>query len=293
MTKTVFIVSLLAFAAAGQASAGGMPASGPQNFPSNDPCLIGTAADQADCAGMIRVAPGMTVHSQTYSTTSNQGSSSQSSSPTPLFDPNRGYSHSAVPAQPVQTHAMAPSTQRQQTITVTSTYDNGMSQASTSNQSAKTATGARTNQTISMNCVSPQAGGNVICRGHWVPTQQTPTVQSEVQSQPAQVVILQTPVTQSHILTPPPVTQTFIPPPMKPPVPCCQQQEVTLIPASFFMGGMSYGVGFPTETSYSYGGGGYAFVGGGTRFSGVRDRVHLDPPPRKPRKPPHKPCGCH
>jgi hypothetical protein len=59
------------------------------------------------------------------------------------------------------------------------------------------------------------------------------------------------------------------------------------------MGGMSYGVGFPTETSYSYGGGGYAFFGGGTRFSGVRERVHLDPPPRKPRKPPHKPCGCH
>jgi hypothetical protein len=107
------------------------------------------------------------------------------------------------------------------------------------------------------------------------------------------VVILQAPVTQSHILAPPPVTQTFIPPPMMPPVPCCQQQEVTLIPASFFMGGMSYGVGFPTETSYSYGGGGYAFFGGGTRFSGVRERVHLDPPPRKPRKPPHKPCGCH
>jgi hypothetical protein len=188
---------------------------------------------------------------------------------------------------------MAPSTQRQQTITVTSTYDNGMSQASNSNQSAMTATGARTNQTISMNCVSPQAGGNVICRGHWVPTQETPTVQSEVQSQPAQVVILQTPVTQSHILTPPPVTQTFMTPPMMPPVPCCQQQEVTLIPASFFMGGMSYGVGFPTETSYSYGGGSYAFFGGGTRFSGVRERVLLDPPPRKPRKPPHKPCGCH
>jgi hypothetical protein len=281
MTKTAFIVSLMALATAGQALAGGMPASSPQNFSTNDPCLLGTAADQASCAGMIRVAPGMTVQSQ-------------SSGPAVLFDPNRGYSHAAPSqAQPVQTHAMAPSAQRQQTVTVTSTYNNSTSQAATSNQSAMTSTGAQTNQALSVNCLSPQAGVNVRCHGHWVPTQQTPTVQPQFQSQPAQVVILQPPVAQSPIMLPPPVTQTFVTPPMMPPVLCCQQQEVTLIPASFFMGGMNYGVGFPTETSYSYGGGGYAFVGGGTRFSGVRERVQLDPPPRKPRKPPHKPCGCH
>ncbi|MEY3235198.1 MAG: hypothetical protein RL230_2469 [Pseudomonadota bacterium] len=236
MTKTAFIVSLIALAATGQASAGGMPASGPQNFSTNDPCLLGTAADQAACAGMIRVAPSMTVQSQTYSTSSDQSSGSQS---------------------------------------------------------AMTSTGARTDQMMSMNCVSPSSGANVTCRGHWVPTQQTVTVQPQFQSEPAQVVIRQPPVAQSPIMVPPPATQTFVTPPMMPPVPCCQQQEVTLIPASFFMGGMSYGVGFPTETSYSYGGGGYAFVGGGTRFSGVRARVYLDPPPRKPRTPPHQPCGCH
>ena len=235
MTKTAFIVSLMVFAAAGQASAGGMPASGPQNFATNDPCLLGNAADQAACAGMIRVAPGMTVQSQTYST----------------------------------------------------------SQAAAGTQSAMTTSGAQTSQTMSMNCVSPQAGANVACHGYWIPTQQAPTVQPQIQSQPPQVVIAQPPVAQSPIQVPPPVTQTFVTPPMMPPALCCQQQEVTLIPASFFMGAMSYGVGFPTETSYNYGGGGYAFVGGGTRFSGVRERVHLDPPPRKPRTPPHKPCGCH
>jgi hypothetical protein len=105
-----------------------------------------------------------------------------------------------------------------------------------------------------------------------------PQFQPQFQPQPAQVVTLQPPSAQSPF--------------MLPPVPCCPQQEVTLIPASFFMGGMSYGVGFPTEASYNYGGGAYAFVGGGTRFSGVRERVHLAPPPRKPRTPPHKPCRC-
>ena len=294
MTKTAFIVSLMALAAAGQASAGSVPASSPQNLATNDPCLIGTAADQAACAGMIRVAPSMTVQSQTYGTSSSQGTSSQSSGPTVLFDPNRGYNHAAASkVQPVQTQAMVSSAPRQQTMTVTTSYHNSSSQAATSNQSELTTTGARTNQTVSMNCVSPQAGANVTCRGHWVPTQHVPTVQPQPQTQPVQVVILQPPVAQSPIMVPPPVTQTFVTPPMMPPVPCCQQQEVTLIPASFFMGGMSYGVGFPTETSYSYGGGGYAIVGGGTRFSGVRERVHLDPPPRKPRTPPHKPCGCH
>jgi hypothetical protein len=294
MTKTAFIVSLMALAAAGQASAGSQPASGPQSLATNDPCLLGTAADQAACAGMIRVVPGMTVQSQTYSTSPTQGSGSQSSGPTVLFDPNRGNNHAAATqVQPVQTQAMASSAPRQQTLTVTSTHHNSTPQAATSNQSALTTTDARTNQTMSMNCVSPQAGADVTCRGHWVPTQQAPTIQPHFQSQPAQVVILQPPVAQSPIMVPPTLPRTLVTQHLMPPVPCCQQQEVTVIPASFFMGGMSYGVGFPTETSYSYGGGGYAIVGGGTRFSGVRERVHLDPPPRKPRKPPHKPCGCH
>ncbi len=281
MTKTAFIVSLMAFVAAGQASAGGMPASGPQNIAANDPCLLGTAGDQAACAGMIRVAPSMTVQSQ-------------GSGPTVLFDPNRGHNHTAASqVQPVQTQVMTHGAPSQQVVTVTSTNNNSTSQAATSNQSTMSTTGAQTNQTVSMNCVAPQAGANVTCRGYWVPNQQTPTVQNQPQSQPTQVVILQPPAAQSPIMVAPPVSQTFVTPAMMPPVPCCQLQEVTLIPASFFMGGMSYGVGFPTETSYSYGGGGYAFVGGGARFSGVRERVHLDPPPRKPRTPPHKPCGCH
>lgn len=298
MTKTAFIVSFMALAAAGQASANGMPAPGQSTAGATDPCLLGNAADMAACAGMIRVAPGMTVQSQSYTS-----SSSQNSGPTVLFDPNRGYQGAPTPeAQPTQAHMMAHSAPRQQTMTVTSTYSSTASQSASGSQSAMTAQTAPANQMVSMNCVAPQASAQVACRGYWVPAQQAHSFQTPpmmVQPQPPQVVILQPPSAPSPIMLPPPI----LPPPtthmvmtqtMMPPVPCCQQQqEVALIPASFFMGGMSYGVGFPTETSYSYGGGGYAFVVGGTRFSGVRDRVHMDPPPRKPRPPRHKPCGCH
>lgn len=290
MTKTAFIATLMAFAAAGQATAGGMTTTAG----ANDPCLLGNAADNAACAGMIRVAPEITVQSQTYSTSSNEGSSSQNSGPTVLFDPNRDYNSAAAPDfQPPPMRAMvAPSAPPQQPVTVTSTVNGNASQAASGGQTVTTTNTAPANQMVSMNCVAPRAGANISCRGYWVPAQQgqpvqapqprmivQPQFQPQFQPHPARVVTLQPPSAQSPF--------------MLPPVPCCQQQEVTLIPASFFMGGMSYGVGFPTEASYSYGGGGYAFVGGGTRFSGVRERVHLAPPPRKPRTPPHKPCGCH
>lgn len=295
MTKTAFIVSLMALAAAGQAAANGMTASAPQSQGAGDPCLLGSAADQAACAGLIRVAPGMTVQSQTYTS-----SSTQSSGPTVLFDPNRGYQNRAVPeAQPTQTPTMAPSAPPQKAVTFTSTYQKSASHASSGSQSAMTTNPTTSHQTVAMNCVAPYAGAHVTCHGSWVPAPQAHVVQPQLPPQSREVVILQPPVAQSPIplpppVLPPPLQQTLVTPTLTPPVPCCQQQqEVTLIPASFFMGGMSYGVGFPTETSYSYGGGGYVFVGGGTRFSGVRDRVHLDPPPRKPRTPPHKPCGCH
>jgi hypothetical protein len=71
-----------------------------------------------------------------------------------------------------------------------------------------------------------------------------------------------------------------------------------LIPTSFFTGGVTYGSGFSTETSYGYGGGGGFIVsGGGTRFSGVRERSPtplIAPPMRQRHVPPpmhHKKCG--
>jgi hypothetical protein len=70
------------------------------------------------------------------------------------------------------------------------------------------------------------------------------------------------------------------------------------IPLSFFVGGISNGVGFNTQQTYSYGGGGFIIGGGGgTRFSGVRERspTPLIPPRRpQPHQPPPHHCGhCH
>lgn len=294
MTKTAFLVSLLALAAAGQASANGMPTPAPQPQGAPDPCLLGNAADHAACNGMIRVAPAMTIQSQSY-----QSSATQNSGPTVLFDPNRGaQTGPAQTAQPMP--AMPVPATHGQHMTTTSTYTSTMSQSSAESRNHASLQSGPTSQVVSMNCLSPQAGAHVACQGYWVPAQPAQPMPPQVQPPAPQVVILQPPVAQSPIMVPPPpmmpppATQTFVTQTVMPPVPCCvQPQEITLIPASFFMGGMSYGVGFPTETSYSYGGGGFAYVGGGTRFSGVRDRVHLVPPPRKHRPPPPKPCGCH
>jgi hypothetical protein len=76
-----------------------------------------------------------------------------------------------------------------------------------------------------------------------------------------------------------------------------QPQLVVDIPTSFFTGGISYGAGFPIH-NYGYGGGGGFFIsGGGTRFSGVRERspTPLVAPPMRHRPAPHRPpCShCH
>jgi hypothetical protein len=70
-----------------------------------------------------------------------------------------------------------------------------------------------------------------------------------------------------------------------------------MIPTSFFTGGITYGAGFPTDTTYVSGGGGYGYSTGGTRFSGVRERspTPLIPPARRQRHAPpphHHGCGC-
>jgi hypothetical protein len=76
-----------------------------------------------------------------------------------------------------------------------------------------------------------------------------------------------------------------------------QPQPVGYISPSFFTGGITYGAGFPEGSSYSYGGGGgFIVTGGGTRFSGVRERSPtplIAPPTRRSQRhaPPPKHCG--
>jgi len=84
----------------------------------------------------------------------------------------------------------------------------------------------------------------------------------------------------------PPPPMTYAPPPtyyMPPP------QQLAQISPMFFYGGMNNGVGYNMMTGY--GGGGAIFVGGGSRFSGVRERspTPLVPPVRRQPPPPHNP----
>jgi hypothetical protein len=75
-----------------------------------------------------------------------------------------------------------------------------------------------------------------------------------------------------------------------------QPQPAGYIQPSFFTGGISYGAGFPEGGGYSGGGGGgYIISGGGTRFSGVRERspTTLIAPPMRQRQPSHAPPPKH
>lgn len=121
-------------------------------------------------------------------------------------------------------------------------------------------------------CVPGYSVPNVPCNGNWVyasPTAPQPMIQPAPQYVPAPQYL--------------PAPVVYVP----------QPQLVEMIPTSFFTGGITYGAGFPTGTSYSYGGGGFGFIsGGGTRFSGVRERspTPLIPPPMRQR---HAPPPAH
>lgn len=116
-------------------------------------------------------------------------------------------------------------------------------------------------------CIPASPAQPVACNGDWIVVQTAP---------PA--------------VAPPPYVVPG-PAPMLPPPP---QQTALTLPASFFPGPIANGVGFNTTTGYTYGSGGVFVAGGGTRFSGVRERAPwpLVPPPRH-NPPPHRPPCCH
>lgn len=120
-------------------------------------------------------------------------------------------------------------------------------------------------------CVPGYAGPSVPCSGVWVPA---PQYSPQPLIQPA---------------------SRYVPAPQYLPAPVAyapQPQQIGIIPTSFFTGGITYGAGFPTDSTYSYGGGGFGFSTGGTRFSGVRERspTPLIAPPMRSR---HAPPPAH
>ena len=128
-------------------------------------------------------------------------------------------------------------------------------------------------------CLAGYTGPRVPCNGIWVAA---PSYAPDPITPPAPLYAPMPQYLPTPIYAPAPV---YYPP---------QPQQIGLIPMSFFTGGITYGAGFSTGSTYSYGGGGFAFSSSGTRFSGVRERspTHLIPPPPRPRHmpPPHHCC---
>ena len=113
-------------------------------------------------------------------------------------------------------------------------------------------------------CVPVQATRMIRCEGNWV------------YSQPHAVAV-----------APPAPVPAPVHAPAHPPVPVAVAGIAPgSLPLSFFVGGANNGVGFNTQPTYYGGGGGFIIQsGGGTRFSGVRERspTPLVPPRRQPR----------
>jgi hypothetical protein len=109
-------------------------------------------------------------------------------------------------------------------------------------------------------CTPASTAGMVRCEGNWVPVQPVA---------PAPV--------HAPVMMPAPM-------PVAAPVPVAGIAPGSL-PLSFFVGGATNGVGFNTYPVYGGGFGGVVIQGGGTRFSGVRERAPwpLVPPARQPR----------
>ncbi|MCU0883169.1 MAG: hypothetical protein MUF14_10940 [Hyphomonadaceae bacterium] len=117
-------------------------------------------------------------------------------------------------------------------------------------------------------CVPSQAAQMVRCEGNWVYSQ--PPVAAAPVYVPVEAPVYAPPPAPVHV--PAPVAMAGIAP--------------GSIPLSFFVGGANNGVGFNTEPTYYGGTGGFIIQsGGGTRFSGVRERspTPLVPPRRQPR----------
>lgn len=249
--------------------------------PLTDPCVLGTNAQPGACVGPVRVAPVITSQGsvqvqreqQTYTTASSYGANS--------YVAPQAYSGMTTIAHHQAPLAAAP---------MPAPFP------------------------VSGGCVQSQPVAMQGCNGHWVySTANTnmvntgPVAQNQggfvpngysqqhqhtaPQYAPAPVVYQQAPVVYQQ-------APVYYAPVQYAPVQYAPQpQTVTNIPTSFFTGGITYGAGYPDGGSYSYGGGGSTvFVsGGGTRFSGVRERspTPLIAPPMRRNQPRHAPPPKH
>jgi hypothetical protein len=275
MTKAI-LAAACALALAGPAFAEHAPAAAPVA----DPCVLGAGA-AAGCTGAVRVIERVTTTGPVMS------SSATSAAPRALGADPRTWTPewARTPQGPTPLQPAMPTAHAQAPI----------------HAPPASAGPAPVPPPAPAGCQPIQGGRMVTCAGQWVPAVALPGP-----AMPPAPVLVPTPMPVAQPLpafTPPPMPMAAPAPAMMhahlPPAPRYEAIAPGHIPTSFFIGGINYGVGFPTETTFAYGGGGAIFVGGGARFSGVRERAPfpLNPPKRKPRGGGHHGggggCGCH
>jgi hypothetical protein len=237
---------------------------------SSDPCVLGTNSQPGTCVGPLRVAPVImsqgsvqVQQQQTYGAATTYRSSQSNYGVTTIAHQQAPVAQTYVAPAPIP----AP-------IPVSGgcvpNYPTAM-QGCTGNWVYSS---ANTNMVNTGPVVYSQGGNN---QGGFVQNGYSQNYMSAPQYAPVQapVVYQQAPVIYQQ-------------------APVVYQQAP--VAPSFFTGGITYGAGFPDGGGYSYGGGGTVFVsGGGTRFSGVRERspTPLIAPPMRPNQPRHAPPPKH
>jgi hypothetical protein len=291
MTKYTLLLALgvSAFSAPAFAQHGGYIG----QTPSNDPCVLGTNAQPGACVGPVRVAP-VIVSQGSVSQSSTQVQHQQTYSaatayraPQPVYGVTTIAQYQApVATQYVEQVRYVAPTPMPAPVAVSGgcvpNYPAAM-QGCTGNWVYSS---ANTNMVNTGPVAYNQGGynqGGFVPNGYsqgYVNTPQYAPTQAPVVYQQAPVVYQQAPVVYQQA----PVQYSP------------QPQPVGYIPTSFFTGGITYGAGFPEGGGYSYGGGGAVIIsGGGTRFSGVRERspTPLIAPPMRRNQPRHAPPPKH
>jgi hypothetical protein len=270
----------------------------------SDPCVLGNNAQPGTCVGPVRVAP--TIMSQGSVQVRQQQTfqaATTYSAPQPMYSATTIAHHQAPMAAPQGVYQQAPVVAA--SMPAAFPVSGGCVPNYPTAMQGCNGNWVYSNANTNMVNTGPSTynQGGFVPNGYsqnYAPAPQYAPAPAPVVYQQAPVVYQQAPVVYQQA---PVVYQQapvqYAPVQYAPVQYAPQPQPVGYITPSFFTGGISYGAGFPEGGGYSYGGGGTVIVsGGGTRFSGVRERsptpLIAPPTPRSLRNhapPPPKHCG--
>lgn len=248
---------------------------------SADPCVLGSGAE-ANCQGAIRVTENIEITANgpasiEAASVENYGSSSSQYA-------NAGYVQSQNSASQYSHQSEYRYESGNQTAYQHQSHSSGPVPIEMRRPEIREVRVMREDAPQSQTCQAAVAQ-RVPCNGQWVVVGDAPPpmmyapVPPPITYAPPPPPIMYAPQPAPMMYAPPQAPTYYMPPP----------QQLAQISPSFFYGGMNNGVGYNLMTGYSSGGA--IFVGGGSRFSGVRERspTPLVPPGRRQPPPPHNP----